>query len=201
MLRKLLGAAAAALCLTTAAQADPIPVNVLSNYLNGIRTATSEFQQVSANGRVDTGTFYMQRPYRMRFEYATQPTLILASGGNVAVFDGKSNSGAQQYPMSQTPLSLILAPNVDLSKQGAIVGHGEVNGHTIVTVRDPSGKTPGTVELNFAPGPVLKQWVTTDEMGDRTTVILRNLRTGVELRPSAFSIPNEIERRKGGSSR
>ena len=66
---------------------------------------------------------------------------------------------------------------------------------------DPSGKTPGTVELIFAPGPVLKQWVATDEMGDRTTVILRNLRTGVELRPSAFSIPNEIERRKGGSSR
>lgn len=178
-----------------AALSEPIPINEISNYLNSIKTATATFTQVSSNGSTDTGKFYMQRPYRMRFEYNTQDLLVLASSGQVAVFDGKNNDG-QQYPMSKTPLSLILAPSVNLSEQAAIVAHGEVNGHTIVTVRDATGKTPGSVEMIFAPGPVLKQWVSTDENNKRTTVILDGLRTGMEIRPSAFSITNEADRRK-----
>lgn len=186
-----------ALCLSAGAvMAEPIPVNTLSNYLNGLRTATAPFTQVNSDGTTDSGAFYMQRPYRMRFEYNTQNLLVLASAGNVAIFDGKSGGGPQQYPMSKTPLSLILAPNVNLAQQGVVTGHGEVNGNTIVTVRDASGKTPGSIELLFAPGPVLKQWVATDEMGQRTTVILGDLRSGVEFRPSTFSIPNEVDRRK-----
>lgn len=179
----------------TAVVAEPIPVSTLSSYLNGLQTATSSFRQINANGTMDTGTFYMQRPYRLRFEYDSQPTLVLASAGNVAVFDSKSSGGPQQYPMSQTPLSLILAPTVNLQAQGTIVGHGEVNGNTIVTMRDPSGRTPGTIELLFSPGPQLRQWVVTDDTGDRTTVMLNNLQTGVNLRSSTFSIQNEISRR------
>lgn len=177
------------------AAAEPIPIRDLSAYLNSLKTATSSFRQISSGGAVDTGTFYMQRPYRVRFEYATQPTLVLAAAGNVAVFDGKSSGAAQQYPMSQTPLSLILAPTVNLETQGSIVGHGEVNGNTIVTVRDPSGRTPGTIEMLFTPGPELRQWVTTDELGDRTTVILEGLRGGVNFRDSTFSIQQEIAKR------
>lgn len=181
-----------------AASADPIPVSRLSAYLNGLRSATASFTQVGPNGHQDSGTLYVQRPYRMRFEYDTQPLLVLASSGQVAVFDGKSNSGAQQYPMSKTPLSLILAPTIDLEKQGVVVAHGEVNGRTVVTLRDPGGKTPGSIEISFNPGPVLAGWVATDEVGKRTTVILDGLRPGVQMRPSTFTIQDEVNRRKSG---
>lgn len=195
MLRPLLLAAAAALGLALPAASDPIPVRTLSGYLNAMQAGTSEFTQISANGREDRGILHVQRPYRMRFEYSTQPVLLLASAGQVAIFDGKSNAGPQQYPMSKTPLSLILAPQIDLERQGAIVGHGEVGGNTIVTLRDPSGTTPGSVDLVFAPGPVLKQWTTTDELGQRTTVILSGMRPA-QFPSSTFTIQNEIQRRE-----
>lgn len=198
MLKTARAALAALILLPAAAAAEPIPVPELSAYLNRLTTATATFKQIGPDGKQDGGNFYVQRPYRMRFEYQTQPLLVLASGGQVAVFDAKSNTGAQQYPMSKTPLSLILAPKIDLQAQGTIVAHGEVNGRTIVTVKDPQGKTPGSIELSFDSGPSLAGWVATDEMGKRTTVILSGLRSGVEFRPSTFSIESEKNRRADG---
>lgn len=195
MFKKMFGGLVIALGFATAASSEPIPIPELSSYLNGMQASTASFTQVDDQGRTHSGKFYVQRPYRMRFEYETQPVLLLGSGGQVAVFDNK-NSGPQIYPMTSTPLSLILAPSIDLAKQGAIVGHGEVNGHTIVTLKDPSGKTSGSIELAFAPGPVLSQWVATDDMGRRTTVILKNLKGGMQFKPSTFAIQSEIDRRK-----
>lgn len=195
MFKRLISAMAiGASLIASGAAAEPIHINTLSNYLNRISSATSGFTQINSNGSVDKGNLYMQKPYRMRFEYSTQNVLVLASGGQVAIFEDKGN--AQQYPMSKTPLSLILAPHVDIQKQGAVVAHGEMNGNTIVTVKDPSGQTPGSIEMLFSPGPELRQWVVTDESGQRTTVILDGLRSGVEFRPSTFSIHNEVDRRK-----
>lgn len=178
------------------AMAAPIPVSELSAYLNRLNTATADFQQVSHTGNRDSGKLYVQRPYRMRFEYSKQPLLVLASAGQVAVFDDKTSGGPQQYPMSKTPLSLILAPNIDLEKQGIIVGYGEVGGRTIVTLKDPTGQTPGSIEVMFDQGPVLAGWVATDEIGNRTVVTLTGLRSGVSFKPSTFAIESEVARRE-----
>lgn len=83
------------------ALADKIPLNEISRYLNGIKTAQADFTQVNADGSVSTGTVFIQRPNRVRFEYKGDKTLVLASSGQVAVFDGKSRSGPQQYPLSK----------------------------------------------------------------------------------------------------
>lgn len=195
MIRTVLAALAAFIITPTVSLADPMPVSELSAYLNRLKTATASFTQIGPDGRQDSGNFYVQRPYRMRFEYQTQPLLVLASGGEVAVFDGKSNVGAQEYPMSKTPLSLILAPTIDLEAQGVIVAHGEVNGRTVITLKDPRGNTPGNIEISFDPGPVLAGWVATDEMGQRTTVLLEGLRSGVEFRETTFAIESEKNRR------
>ena len=83
----------------------------------------ADFSQVNADGSVTPGKVYIQRPGRLRFEYKGDQTLVLASGGQVAVFDKKSNSGAQQYPLSKTPLNIILADNVNLGRNGMAVSY------------------------------------------------------------------------------
>ena len=186
-----------ALALGLPAQAEPIPLAKLSDYLNGLTTAEAEFTQVNSDGSISTGTLYIKRPGRVRFEYAPPDrSLVMAGGGQVAIFDAKSNQPPEQYPLKRTPLNLILARDVDLSKADMVVGHYEAQDTTRVVAQDPENPEYGTIELVFTDNPVaLRQWVITDDMGNTTDVILDRMTTGGELPPSLFSITLEQQRR------
>lgn len=186
-----------ALVLALPAMAEKIPLNELSRYLNSLGTVTSKFTQVNNDGSISTGQVYIQRPGRARFEYNNDDTLMLASGGQVAVFDGKGNGSAQQYPLSQTPLSIILGANVNLGRANMVTGYGEQKNSTVVTAQDPDNPGYGNIQLVFTANPTeLRQWVVTDNAGERTTVILNSLQKSGGFKPSTFSINNEMDRRK-----
>lgn len=195
-LRSLALAPVLALALALPAAAEKIPLDEISRYLNSFRTAASTFRQVNADGSTSTGKLYLQRPNRVRFEYGKDRSVVLASGGQVAVFDGKSNQPHQEYPLSKTPLSIILADRVDLGRANMVTGHGEYKDMTVVQAQDPANPQQGNIQLFFSANPTqLRQWVITDDTGKKTSVVLDDLLTGVEIRPSAFSIKAEAERR------
>ncbi|MFD1794742.1 outer membrane lipoprotein carrier protein LolA [Paracoccus aurantiacus] len=186
----------ALLATAPAAMAEKISLQNISNYLNSLTTLQSEFTQVNPDGTISAGTVYIQRPNRVRFEYKNSRQLVLASGGQVAVFDAKSNQGPQVYPLSKTPLSLILAQNVNLGRKGMVTGHSERKNTTVVKAQDPAHPEYGNIEMVFTSPTELRQWVVTDDTGKKTTVILGEARKGVKFNPSAFAIDNEINRRK-----
>lgn len=196
--RTALAAPLALLALALPAQAEKLSLAEISRYLNSLTTAEAEFAQVNADGSTVTGHLYMKRPNRVRFEYAPPDrNLVLASGGQVAVFDGKSNQPPEQYPLKRTPLNLILGQNIDLGRAKMVVGHKEVQGTTRVIAQDPAHPEAGTIELVFSANPVaLRQWVITDDTGNQTTVALSELVKGKDYPPSKFSINFEIDRRK-----
>ncbi|SEN33589.1 LolA family protein [Palleronia pelagia] len=188
----------AAVLAARPAMAAPISLNALSQYLNAMRTAEAEFTQINADGTISTGQIYIQRPGRVRFDYnPPEETLVMAGGGQVAVFDGKSNTGRpEQYPLSRTPLSIILEANVNLAQRNMVVGHREDGAKTIVTAQDPENPQYGRIELVFTATPIqLRQWVIIDGQGSRTTVVLGDLQTGGSFPARYFSIPTEISRR------
>ena len=198
MFRSAVLAPLAAVLLVLPAQAEIIPLATISAYLHGLTTAATDFTQVNADGSISTGAIKIKRPGRMRFEYAPPDSaLVLASGGQVAIFDAKSNQPPEQYPLARTPLNLILAPDIDLTRSRMVVAHREVEGTTRVVAQDPEHPEYGTIELVFTDQPLqLRQWVITDDMGAQTTVILGNLTASADFPPSAFSITFEQERRK-----
>jgi outer membrane lipoprotein-sorting protein len=89
---------ATTLSVPAMAAADIVPLSELSSYLNGINAAQSTFTQINADGTVTTGEFYIQRPGRARFEYDDDDLLVIAGGGQLAIFDGRGNTTAEQYP-------------------------------------------------------------------------------------------------------
>lgn len=196
-LRSLAIAPALCLALAVPAMAEKIPLDEISRYLNSLKTVTADFTQVNPNGSVTPGKVYIQRPGRVRFEYKGDQTLVLASGGQVAVFDKKSNTGAQQYPLSKTPLNLILADNINLGRAKMVTGYTEKKGATIVTAQDPAHPEYGNIQMVFTANPTqLRQWVVTDDQRKKTTVILGAMQAGAGIPPSKFSIQNEIAQRK-----
>lgn len=185
------------LVLAVPALAEKIPLGELSRYLNSLKTAEADFTQVNADGTISTGKLFIQRPGRVRFEYAPpDKTLVLASGGQVAIFDAKSNQPPEQYPLSRTPLNLILAQNVDLGRARMVVGHTADDKTTSVIAQDPEHPEYGTIRMVFTAAPTeLRQWVITDNTGGQTTVILGDLQKGQSYAPSLFSITLEADRR------
>ncbi|MBC2834917.1 LolA family protein [Paragemmobacter straminiformis] len=197
-LRTALLAPIAALMLSLPAHAEKIAINDLNRYVNGLTTVEAPFTQVNADGSISTGKLYIKRPGRVRFEYdPPDRSLVMAGGGQVAIFDAKSNQPPEQYPLSRTPLSLILAEGVDLGRARMVVGHVEQDATTRLAVQDPDHPEYGTIELVFTPDPVeLRQWVITDDLGSQTTVILGEMKKGGDLPPSLFSIATEADKRK-----
>jgi len=187
---------AAVLALPAAAQ-DRIPLAEISRYLNGITTAEAEFTQVNADGSVSTGTLYMHRPGRIRFEYdPPAPALVMAGGGTVAIFDAKSNVAPEQYPLRRTPLSIILERDVNLGRSDMVVAHDGDGTRTEVVAQDPEHPEYGNIRMIFTADPVeLRQWVVTNEAGTETTVILGEMETGAELSSRLFSIVTELRTR------
>jgi outer membrane lipoprotein-sorting protein len=115
----------------------------------------------------------------------------------VAIFDSKSNQPPEQYPLSKTPLSIILDKNVDLSRAKMVVGH-KVDGNTTrVRAQDPEHPEYGSIEMVFTSGPTeLRQWVIRDDSGAETTVILGEMKKGVKLGSSLFNVSIAASKRK-----
>lgn len=194
--RTLLLALPALALVPRAAAAAPVPLAELSRYLNGLTTVEADFTQINGDGTISTGRLFIRRPGRVRFEY-TPPdtTLVMAGGGQVAVFDAKSNQPPEQYPLTRTPLNLILAQNVDLGRARMVVGHREVEGTTRVRAQDPENPEYGSIEMVFTPNPVeLRQWIIRADGGE-TTVILGEMKKGGSFPSSYFNITIEARNR------
>lgn len=190
----------AALFLPLAALAqDKIPLADISAYLNGIGSAQSGFTQYNEDGSRSTGRLFIKRPGRMRFEYDPPNSgVVIAGGGTVIIHDTKSNQPPETYALKRTPLSIILAQKVDLGRANMVTGYGTDGDMTVVRAQDPENPEYGHIDLKFSANPVaLRQWVITNEQGDRTAVVLNGLKMGGALPDTLFS----TQTRRGGSDR
>ena len=181
-----------AFCVSIAAAipayADKLSLTEISTYLNSLKTARGAFTQINDDGSISSGTLFISRPGKMRFEYdPPEQALVLASANAVVIIDKKSNQPPETYPLNRTPLSLILARQVNLGQARMVTGHDFDGTATIVTAQDPKNAEYGTIQLSFTDNPVqLRQWVINDANGGQTTVVLGEFETGVQLQNRLF---------------
>lgn len=178
-----------------AAQVNRADLTRISNYLNGITTMEGGFIQVGPDGDLSEGRFYMRRPGRIRFEYnPPNPTLIVADGFWVGIYDTLDNT-LDRFPLSETPLDLILRDRVDLRRSKAVQSIERSAGQLRVRAIDPDAPEQGSITMVFADNPLeLTQWIVIDGQGLATTVALSEIRRNVDLHPDLFFIEDPVER-------
>lgn len=174
--------------LALPALAEKLPLSAISAYLNDLETAEGDFTQVNSDGTISTGKILIKRPGRMRFEYDPPDDLtVVAGAGAVVILDGASNAPPETYPLRRTPLSLVLARNVDLARDSMVTGHDFDGTATSITAEDPENREAGQIRMIFTADPVeLRQWVITDGNGIETTVILGALETDMNIPDTQF---------------
>lgn len=196
MIRRTFMLAAASLALASPALAGKLSLDEINAYFGEIFSARGAFQQVNDDGSRSSGTLYMVRPGRVRFEYKKPDrSLVIAGGGRVVVFDARSNEPPQKFQLQHTPLNLILSEKVDLRNKRMVVGHDFDGTYTRLKLQDPKHPEYGSIILFFEEGPRLRQWVTDDGSGARTIVGLASLTTGERIRSSLFDVDAELKKR------
>ena len=170
----------------------------LSDYFNRLNTFQANFRQFADDGSVANGILSIKKPGRLRIDYdKPEDLLILASGGQLAIFDPKGDPEPTSFPLRITPLALILAKQLTLVDSSNILSHEYVNGETSLSLFDPEHPERGHIKLIFSGNtPILDRWVMHDESGSITLMSIEQYRENISLNEMQFNIQLEIERRR-----
>jgi outer membrane lipoprotein-sorting protein len=165
---------------------DQALVEHARDYLRGISSAMGRFTQTDAAGRVTTGTFYLRRPGRARFEYDPPSGLVVASNGfRVAVLNRRLGT-LDAYPLGATPLGVLLSRDIRIDKAVEVGAVKRRPGGFSILARPASKKNEGEISLDFRDAPVaLTGWTITNPQGGATKVVLGDFGPSKSL-PHAF---------------
>jgi outer membrane lipoprotein-sorting protein len=163
----------------------------ISLYLSRVQTLVGSFVQIGPDGGRTNGTFYIQKPGKVRFAYnPPSPIDVIADGSYVVVRNHDLDTQENPWRLSQTPLRYLLADHIDLLHDANVVSVSADNKFATVVIEE-NQVIVGTSRLMImfdAKDLKLKQWTVTDPQGLKTTVAVFNLDTTKKPSPDLFVI-------------
>ena len=190
-LKFLLPAAAAVVLCAPAIAAPTGDLAAVERHLRAVNTMTADFTQTDRAGKTLTGTLTLKKPGRIRFQYEKGVPILIVGDGKALTFIDYSVKQVQRWPITNSPLGVLINPDRDLERYAKIVPSGN---DQIVSVEGYDAKHPeyGRITMVFArqtsaPGGLMLQgWVTLDSQGNRTTIRLADQRFNRSVSDNMF---------------
>lgn len=190
------GVSAPALANAQLNEQDQAALQQLNTYLNAIQGMSGEFTQTSPRGQVASGVFYISKPGKMRFEYAPPSPLLVVSDGDWVTVKNLARKSDDQYPLSTTPLKLVLADRVNLLEQAVILSVEHRDNLSAITMQEKDQLVAGQLTMVFdRASNELVQWIIIDGKGQRTSVELANVDKSAQPNPQLFVVKRSKERK------
>ncbi|WP_421580368.1 outer membrane lipoprotein carrier protein LolA [Shinella sp. M31] len=169
----------------------------IADHFASVKTMAGEFVQFGPRGEQTGGKFFIDRPGKIRFNYEDpSPMRVIADGRSVVIGNRKLKTW-DLYPLSKTPLNLLLGNKIDLSAKMVRSVKEEADLTTIV-LGDRNMFGDSTITMMFDPKTYdLRQWTITDAQGKDTSVMIFNVKTGIPLDDKVFTIPYDEVRQRG----
>jgi outer membrane lipoprotein-sorting protein len=183
-------------------------LEAIESYLNSINSLKARFIQDGPDGKRVHGTFYLERPGRVRFEYEEEvPYLIVSDGKTLNLIDYDVGQ-ITRWPIKDTPLALLVSDEIDLSRDVLLeeIAPGGLANFIAITARDPKKPAQGTLTLTFEQlvGPtgeasrlILRAWRVIDAQGGLTTVRLLENEANISMDPVLWSFKDPRGKRVG----
>jgi outer membrane lipoprotein-sorting protein len=162
----------------------------ISLYLSSMQTLVGTFMQMGPDGARTTGSFYVQKPGKVRFAYNSPSPIDVVADGSYVVVRNRDLDTQDLWRLSQTPLRYLLADHIDLLHDTNVVSVSADDRFATVVVEENQVMV-GTTRLSImfdAKDLTLKQWTVTDPQGLNTTVAVFNLDPTKKLDPDMFVI-------------
>jgi outer membrane lipoprotein-sorting protein len=175
------------------------PLGQVTAHLKAVDTMTADFSQSGRGGQTLGGTLTMKRPGRVRFQYQKGVPLLIVGDGKALTMIDYEVKQVSRWPIGNSPLSVLLNPNQDLSRIAKVVQND--NRTLMISARDPRRPEFGTITIAFAKvasapaGLMLQGWNMVDAQNNRSNVRLSNQRFNVPVAETAFRF---VDPRKRG---
>lgn len=161
----------------------------IADHFSSVKTMMGEFVQFGPRGEQTGGKFYISRPGKIRFNYENPSPMRVISDGRTVVIGNRKLKTWDVYPLSKTPLNLLLGNRIDLSAR-MVRGVREESDLTTIVLGDRNMFGSSTITMMFDPKTYdLRQWTIRDAQGKDTSVMIFNVKTGVQLDAKIFKIP------------
>lgn len=172
-------------------------VTRINDFFNNITNLQGSFEQVDANNKRTTGRFYVQRPGKIRFDYAPPSGLRIIADGRYLAIEDSDLKTVEKYPITATPFKLLLSEAVDLGRDARIMGVESQEGTLAISLQDKSGDAAGSIRLLFETGTgpelQLKQWSITDAQGLTTRVTVNDVIEGRRVAADFFTAKDSFQ--------
>jgi outer membrane lipoprotein-sorting protein len=163
-------------------------VSAVEAYLTNISSIVADFNQVSPDGSLATGKFYLKRPGKMRWQYnPPTPILLVSNGKTVTYFDAELDQ-VNYIPIDDTLAGFLTQKLIRLDSKATMLVDFQKQGGVIrasVIQRDKPDEGTLTLELNANPLQ-LKQLKISDATGGVTSVQFQNAAFGPVIDDKLF---------------
>lgn len=158
----------------------------ISGYLNAIRTMAARFRQIASDGSTATGSLWMARPGRMRFEYDPPSPILLIADQFYVYYVDKQLAQMSKVGLKSTPAWFLLRDPITFDD--LLVTRFERAANMLrVTVMAPAESEQGSLTMAFSNDPLgLRQWTIVDQQRRSTTVSIYDAQFGLALDPGLF---------------
>ena len=172
-------------------------IQKIENYFHSFQTLKGRFAQKGADHNIVQGTFYLQRPGKMRFDYdAPVPVSIIADGTWLIHYDSELEQASRAL-QSSTPADFFTRKKVKFGKDFFVEDLKETDQQISVLVSNPQ-EEDYKVRLFFLKNPLtLKSWEVIRQGQVSTKVTLLTFKTDIQIDNGLFSfISPEWEKEK-----
>ena len=166
---------------------DSAELQKIAAYLDGIHTMTAHFAQATARGGAATGSVWLARPGKMRFQYDPPNELLLLADAFYLYSWDPDLKQMSKVGLKSTPAWFLLRDPISFT-DGVTVTRFEHSGNTVqVTVVETANADAGNLTMVFSDNPLaLRQWTVVDQQGKVTNVSLSEQQYGMALDPKLF---------------
>jgi len=163
----------------------------IEKYLNDITTMVAAFEQEDSSGGRASGTFYLQRPGRLRWDYAPPtPILIVAKGSLVAYYD-KELEEVSHVSLDDTLAGFLTRPKISFGDNGVkITKFVKKKGEIEITITQEKKEEQGNLTMFFSDKNIdLLRMEVIDSIGKKTIVSFQIPVYGKPIDKELFALP------------
>ncbi|AFX98263.1 outer membrane lipocarrier LolA family protein [Candidatus Endolissoclinum faulkneri L2] len=147
----------------------------IEDYFNQIITIHSDFLQINSAGLISRGVMWIERPGKMRFEYAPPSSVLLTSDGIWLTYQDNELKQTTQIPLISSPFSVLLSKYISFTDDLVVQTLNKSCEMLLVQLYQRDDPTQGKIILAFQDNPLsLTQWSIIDNNGSEVKVVLLN---------------------------
>ena len=174
-------------------------ISQIENYLNNLHSLKANFVQMASNGTTAEGLLFIQKPNKIRLEYAPPTSVLIVGNGDFVVFNDQELDQVTNIDYEDIPATMILANKVKFDDASLkITDFYKDNGTTSVTLEHTKSDGIGPITLVFSNSPFeLKQWKIIDPQSVEVTLSLYDINENISIDEHFFSFKNNsLKKRK-----